>query len=30
LEEAIDKATEALNSGEALKRFNKFIEVNKK
>ena len=29
LEEAVDKATEALNSGEALKRFKKFIEVNR-
>jgi len=29
VEESIDKATEALRSGEALRRFNKFIEVNK-
>ncbi len=29
LEEAVDKATEALKSGEALKRFKKFIEVNR-
>lgn len=29
LEEAVDKATEALKSGEALKKFKKFIEVNR-
>lgn len=29
VEEAVDKATEALNSGEALRRFKEFIEVNR-
>jgi len=29
VDEAIDRATEALRSGEALKRFKKFVEINK-